>query len=432
MRQKSRDIYEASLAVIPGGVNSPVRAFKGLNMTPLVAVKGQGDLIWDADDHEYIDYCGSWGAAILGHSPASVTESAIAQLMQGSSFGIMTPYEKALASKIITHYPSVEKIRFTNSGTESTMSVIRLARGYTERPYIVKFNGNYHGHVDALLVHAGSGVTNLTPTSSSKGILEDTIKYTLSLPFNDVTICRELLQTKGQEIAAVILEPVAGNMGVVPATQEFLDMLSEETRKQGTLLIFDEVITGFRVGLKGAQGMYGIKPDLTCFGKVMSGGFPCAAFGGRAEIMDHLAPLGSVYQAGTLSGNPVAMCAGYATLLALESPGFYEGLEQKANTITIPVRAFLKDHNINACIQQVGSCFTLFFGCKQVRSKEDLATLDEQLFKRLFVYLFEQGIYFSPSPYEACFVSSAHTQAHLEKTSDALLTFLDTLNSDQV
>lgn len=424
MRQKSQQIYEASCAVIPGGVNSPVRAFKGLDMTPLVAVAGKGDRIWDADGHSYIDYCCSWGALILGHAPPKVVEAAFQQMMQGSTFGIMTPYEEALASRIIQHYPSVEKIRFTNSGTESTMSALRLARGYTDRSYIVKFNGNYHGHVDHLLVQAGSGVTNLTPTSSSKGILESAIHYTFSLPYNQIEISRKFLQERGHEIAAVIIEPIAGNMGVIPADPAFLKMLREETEKQGIVLIVDEVITGFRAGLRGAQELYNISPDITCFGKIIGGGFPCAAFGGCQEIMNHLAPLGAVYHGGTLSGNPVAMCAGLKTLEEVEQPGFYESLLEKTNSLTEPVRAIIQDRNLNVCLNQVGSVFTLFFGCRKATCREDLATLDEGLYKHLFTYLFERGVYFPPSPYEACFVSSAHTQVHLDYTREVLLNFL--------
>ncbi|MES2344770.1 MAG: glutamate-1-semialdehyde 2,1-aminomutase [Chlamydiota bacterium] len=425
MREKSREVYEASLGVIPGGVNSPVRAFKGLDMTPLVAVSGNGDTLLDADGHRYVDFCCSWGALILGHAHPKVVAAVCRQMEKSSSFGIITPYEEELASRIIKHYPSVEKIRFTSSGTEATMSALRLARGYTGRPYIVKFNGNYHGHVDSLLVQAGSGVTHLTPTSSSKGILNDTIQYTISLPYNDCAACKAVFEEKGDEIAAVIFEPIAGNMGLVPATQEFHDMLREETRKRGIVLIFDEVITGFRAALDGAQGIYGIDPDLTCFGKVIGGGFPCAAFGGKKEIMDHLAPLGRVYHGGTLSGNPVAMCAGLATLEEIEKEGFYAELERKADVITKPIQEMIAAKGLNACIQQVGSGFTLFLGCQKVTCSEDLKTLDEGSFKCLFVDLFHQGIYIPPSPYETWFVSSAHQESNLEKTRDAILSFLD-------
>lgn len=423
-RPKSLEIFKESLSVIPGGVNSPVRAFPGLDMTPLVVASGRGDTIRDVDGHSYIDYCCSWGALILGHAYPAVVDAACKQIAQSSSFGIITPYEEKLASSIIKHYPSVEKIRFTNSGTESTMSALRLARGYTNRPYIIKFNGNYHGHVDDLLVQAGSGVTNLTPASSSKGILDQAIQYTLSLPYNDIEGCRNVLRQRGHEIAAVLIEPVAGNMGIVPASKEFLAMLRKETKELGILLIFDEVITGFRVGLKGAQGHYQIDPDLTCFGKIIGGGFPCAAFGGKQRIMDHLAPLGCVYHAGTLSGNPVAMCAGLATLKELEKPNFYEELKRKTDLLTKPIVQAIEEYQIDASLQQIGSTFTIFFGCKKVQSSEDLKTIDLEKFKRFFVFLFDQGIYIPPSPYEAWFTSSEHTDEHLKKTKEAILSFL--------
>lgn len=423
-RPKSLEIFKESLSVIPGGVNSPVRAFPGLDMTPLVVASGRGDTIRDVDGHSYIDYCCSWGALILGHAYPAVVDAACKQIAQSSSFGIITPYEEKLASSIIKHYPSVEKIRFTNSGTESTMSALRLARGYTNRPYIIKFNGNYHGHVDDLLVQAGSGVTNLTPASSSKGILDQAIQYTLSLPYNDIEGCRNVLRQRGHEIAAVLIEPVAGNMGIVPASKEFLTMLRKETKELGILLIFDEVITGFRVGLKGAQGHYQIDPDLTCFGKIIGGGFPCAAFGGKQRIMDHLAPLGCVYHAGTLSGNPVAMCAGLATLKELEKPNFYEELKRKTDLLTKPIVQAIEEYQIDASLQQIGSTFTIFFGCKKVQSSEDLKTIDLEKFKRFFVFLFDQGIYIPPSPYEAWFTSSEHTDEHLKKTKEAILSFL--------
>lgn len=422
-RVRSKQIYDASCALIPGGVNSPVRAFPGLEMTPLVVDYGAGDTIWDVDGKSYIDFCGSWGALILGHAPPKVAKVAAEQIHRGSSFGIMTEIEQKLAAKLIEHVPSLERVRFVSSGTEATMSAIRLARGYTERPFIVKFNGNYHGHVDSLLIAAGSGTLHMNEEASSKGVPKETIRHTVSLPFNDVDGVRAFLRS-GKEIAAVLIEPIAGNMGLVPASREFLEMLREETRKISALLIFDEVISGFRVGLQGAQGLYGITPDLSCFGKVVGGGFPVAAFGGRKEIMNHLAPLGQVYQAGTLSGNPVAMCAGLQTLLEIEKPGFYEDLQNKTDRLTKPIQEELKKSNFPALLQQVGSMFTLFFGVTKVSSKEDLQKMDQTLYKRFFVHLFEKGIYFPPSPYETCFVSQAHTEENLEKTKEAVLEFI--------
>jgi glutamate-1-semialdehyde 2,1-aminomutase len=422
-RKNSRLVYEESCCLIPGGVNSPVRSFASLDLTPLIVERGRGDTIWDIDGHSYVDYCCSWGALILGHAFPSVIEKAINQVALGSSFGIATRLEKEIAARLVNHLPALEKVRFVSSGTEAAMSVLRLARGYTGRSKILKFNGNYHGHVDALLIQAGSGVSYVNPQASSKGIPEEVVRHTISLPFNDVEGVREFLRSV-EDLAAVIIEPVAGNMGVVPATMEFLQMLREETRKKEVLLIFDEVITGFRVGLKSAQGFYGIAPDLACFGKIIGGGFPAAAFGGRKEIMDHLAPLGEVYQAGTLSGNPVAMAAGLQTLIEIDSEDFYRELEEKTNVITVPVKEALMKKGWKACVNQQGSMFTIFFGVDQVSCKEDLIALDHETFRQFFIYLFERGIYISPSPYEACFVSKAHSFENLFKTRDAILDFV--------
>lgn len=419
VREKSRQIYEDSCAVIPAGVNSPVRSFPGLSLAPLIADSGKNDTIWDADGNSYIDYCGSWGSLILGHAHDAVVAAACQQVKRGSSFGMATEIELKLARCIVDNVPSVEKIRFVSSGTEASMSAIRLARGFTNRSLIVKFNGNYHGHVDSLLIKAGSGVAHLNTEASSKGVPPEMVKNTVSLPFNDTPQVRAFLQSHA--VAAVIIEPIAGNIGVVPATPEFLFMLREETLKSGAILIFDEVITGFRVGLQGAQGYYGIIPDLTCFGKIIGGGFPAAAFGGRAEIMDHLAPLGQVYQAGTLSGNPVAMHAGYAALAEVQKPGFYAQLESKTKFLTEPIKQALKG---KGCLQEIGSMFSLFFGIEKASSSEDLEKMDKEQFKRLFLFLFERGIYIPPSPYETWFVSEAHTLENLARTRDAILEFL--------
>ncbi len=405
LREKSFAIFEASKKKIPGGVNSPVRSFPGLSMTPLIATRGEGPYVWDPDGHKYIDYCGSWGSLILGHAHPSVVHAAIEQLKKGSSFGIATPYEIELASKICCHMPSIEKIRFVSSGTEATMSALRVARGVTSKPTIIKFIGHYHGHADGLLVQEGSGVIQVSPEASSKGIPTDFIKHTLCLPFNDLETCREVLRTR-DDIASVILEPIAANMGVVPAASDFMEMLREETARKGVILIFDEVITGFRVGLSGAQGLYKITPDLTCLGKIIGGGFPAAAFGGRADLMDHLAPLGQVYQAGTLSGNPVAMCAGLATLIALEEPGFYESLEASTTRLVDALRK-----KVPGYVTQVGSMFTPFF-------------TQRELYVELFKHLFSKQIYFAPSAYEANFVSSAHHKADIDQTIDAIQDFL--------
>lgn len=424
-RPLSRALYTESCALMPGGVNSPVRAFKGMLSHPLMVKEGKGALIWDLDGHEYIDFCQSWGSLILGHSQDFVMKKIAEQLQRGTSFGIATPYEKELAAKIIRHLPSMEKLRFVSSGTEAAMSAVRLARGFTGKPLLVKFNGHFHGASDSLLVQAGSGV-NYLPGASSRGIPEALARLTASLPFNDVEVCRAFLNSR-DDIAAVIVEPIAGNIGVIPAKFEFLQMLREETVKKGIILIFDEVITGFRVGLYGAQGLYQIKPDLTCLGKIIGGGLPAAAFGGKQEIMDHLAPLGSVYQSGTLSGNPLAMCAGLATLCLLEQEGFYSKLEQTLTDFLAPIRAFIKEKKLPIAIQSAGSMFTFFFGVRRVESKEDLLALDEEQFKHFFSYLFNRGVYLAPSAYEAHFISSAHTKAQLEEVQELILSYLQVL-----
>jgi len=423
-REKSKEIYEKLCKVIPGGVNSPVRAGIGNGFTPLVADFALEDQVVDADGRKYIDYCGSWGALIHGAAHPEILAAAKMRMEKGTSFGITTAIEEKIASKIVSLVPSVEKIRFVSTGTEATMSAIRLARGFTGRQIIIKFSGNYHGHADFFLVKAGSGVSSL-PQSSSSGIPEECVKHTLCLPFNDVKSCLAVFNNLcfAQKIAAVILEPIAGNMGVVPASTEFIQMLREETKKQGALLIFDEVMTGFRVALGGAQSLYQVTPDLTCFAKIIGGGFPAAAFGGKREIMDCLAPLGSVYQAGTLSGNPVAMEAGLKTLTLLEVPGFYEELKRKTDLITEPVNQFLKERNIAACIQQSGSMFTLFFGLKEVRNAEEASLYDKAAFTRFFKYMFDNGVYIPPLQMEAWFVSNAHTDEHLIKTRDLIINY---------
>ena len=399
MRLLSDKVYADSCACIPGGVNSPVRSFPGHQMTPLIAERGSGDLVFDVDGKSYIDFCCSWGALILGHAHPRVVSAACQQVALGSTFGMATPYELKLAQKIIQHLPSIEKIRFVSSGTEACMSAVRLARGFTGKKKVVKFNGNFHGHSDGFLIRAGSGVHDL-PNASSGGVLPEYVQHTISVPYNDLETTRAVLRAY-DDIAAVILEPVAGNMGVVIPSKSFIEMLREETAKKNIILIFDEVITGFRVGLHGAQKYFGITPDLTCLAKIIGGGFPAAAFGGRREIMDHLAPLGTVYQAGTLSGNPVAMVAGLATLQEVEKPGFYEDLESKTNRFLEPLRPLCDVH-------QIGSMFTLFLPD----------------YKTFFRKLFAQGIYFPPLQQEACFISSAHTDDHLDQAQKVIISCL--------
>lgn len=424
-RVKSETLYKKLEKVIPGGVNSPVRAGKGMEMVPIVADYAFEDMIVDVDGNHYIDYCGSWGALIHGACHPEILSAAKKRMDKGTTFGMTTGIEEQIAAKIVNLIPSIEKIRFVSTGTEATMSAIRLARGFTGRPLIIKFSGNYHGHADFFLVKAGSGVSCL-PSSTSSGIPDDLVKATICLPYNNIESCLALFNDPAyqKKIAAVILEPIAGNMGVVPASQEFITMLREETEKHGALLIFDEVMTGFRVALKGAMSLYNVTPDLTCFAKVIGGGFPAAAFGGRADIMDYLAPLGPVYQAGTLSGNPVAMEAGLKAIELLEREGFYEELQRKTDIITQPVKNYLQQHQLNACIQQSGSMFTLFFGLKEVKNGEEAKELDQETFKRYFKFMFENGVYMPPLQMEACFVSNAHREEHLEKTRDLILAFL--------
>ncbi len=421
-RQMSEKIFSESCACIPGGVSSPVRAFREMSMTPLIVEEGRGDCIRDVDGHEYIDFCMSWGALILGHAHPDIVASAQTQMAKGSSFGIATALENIFARKILSHFPSMEKLRFVSSGTEATMTAIRVARGYTGKPVIIKFNGNYHGHSDSLLVRAGSGVSYL-PEASSLGIPSEMVQNTISLPYNDVDAIRRVFSTR-TDIAGVILEPVAANMGLVPASKEFLEVLREETAKADTLLIFDEVISGFRIGLSGAQGHYGIIPDMTCLGKILGGGFPAAALGAKAAIMDVLAPIGAVYQAGTLSGNPVAMQAGLSVLSHLEQDGFYTALQKKADRLLNPIEEWIHQHRPNVCLHRLGSMFTLFFGVNKVEKREDLFAADLAAFQRFFHSLFHQGIYLSPSQFEAHFLSSAHTEEHIDKTREAILAFL--------
>jgi glutamate-1-semialdehyde 2,1-aminomutase len=424
-REKSRDVFEKSCHLIPGGVNSPIRAFQELNMTPIVVEKGSGEYIFDVDGNKWIDFCMSWGPLPLGHAHPKIVEAVCNQMSLGSSFGTATPFELELAELITKNVPSIEKVRFVSSGTEATMSAIRLARAASNKPAFIKFNGCYHGHSDALLVKAGSGVNSL-PNSSSLGVTPESVIHTICLPYNDVEAVKELFKARN-DIGCVIVEPIAGNMGLVPATQEFLEVLREETEKAGAILIFDEVISGFRVGLGGAQEFYGITPDLTCLGKIIGGGLPAAAFGGKASIMDLLAPLGHVYQAGTLSGNPLAMKAGIATIKELQRPSFYQDLQKSADFLLDPIEEFLEKRNLKVCLKRQGSLFTFFFGIRDVSSKEDLSNLDHEIFERFFNHLFSQGIYFSPSAWEACFLSSSHTKESLLYTQNAILSFLKEL-----
>ncbi|MBA3238722.1 MAG: glutamate-1-semialdehyde 2,1-aminomutase [Parachlamydiaceae bacterium] len=427
-RINSQKIYDKLCQVIPGGVNSPVRSCKGVEQLPMVVERGFQDLIYDADGHSYIDFCGSWGALIHGHAHPAILAAATAKMALGTSFGITTEIEEQIANKVVGLIDSVDKIRFVSSGTEATMSAVRLARGYTARDMIVKFDGNFHGHADFFLVRAGSGVLELNQTASSAGIPDTLVQETISLPYNNEEVCKAFLldPMNRNKIAAVILEPVAANMGVVPATDSFIKMLRSVTEEIGALLIFDEVITGFRVALGGAQAMYGVKPDLTCFGKIIGGGFPAAAFGGRKDIMDCLAPLGSVYQAGTLSGNPVAMAAGLEALTLLQQDNFYENLERKTKILTGPIQDYLEAHpNLQVCLQERGSMFTLFFGMRKVLNVAEAQQSDAKLYGKFFRYLFDNGVYIAPLQWESWFVSNVHTEENLLKTRNLVLTFLE-------
>ena len=428
-RPKSESIYIRSCEKIPGGVNSPVRACKGLLDVPMIVESGKGPFIRDVDGREYVDYCMSWGALILGHAHPKVVEAACQRMRLGSSFGIATEGEMELAEMISNLVPTVEKIRFVSSGSEATMTAIRLSRGFTGRLKIAKFSGHYHGHVDPLLIQAGSGVVQINPVATSKGIPLSTIADTLCFSYNDFHSVRSFFQTdpRAKELAAVILEPITGNMGVSLPELGFLEMLREETKKIGALLIFDEVITGFRVGLQGAQGLFGIAPDLTCFGKVIGGGFPIAGIGGKREILDCLAPLGQVYQGGTLSGNPVAVSAGLAALSEIQAPGFYEALEKKALRLTEPILEAIARKDLPVVLNRAGSMFSLFLGLRKMKSKEDLKNLDEKLFSRFFRFLFEKGVYIPPSSHEAWFISSAHTDETLDSTAEKIIACLEQL-----
>ncbi len=421
------NLFKRAQRVIPGGVNSPVRAFKGVGGDPVFFSRAEGALLYAADGKHYIDYVGSWGPMILGHAHPEVIRQVIQAAANGLSFGAPTEVEIEMAELICKLIPTIEKVRMVNSGTEAAMSAIRLARGYTGRDTIVKFEGCYHGHADSLLVKAGSGALTLgVPTSP--GVPADFAKHTLTLSYNDPEQLRQLFAQLGNQIACVIVEPVAGNMNCVPATQEFLDCMQQLCRDHGSLLIFDEVMTGFRVALGGAQSIYGIKPDLTILGKIIGGGMPVGAFGGRADIMNHLAPDGPVYQAGTLSGNPVAMAAGIATLTEVCKPGFYAALEKSTRQLMTGLTRAANDTAIPFTTNQVGGMFGLFFsGQKTISRFDQVMSCNQPRFKQFFHAMLAKGIYLAPSAFEAGFVSSAHTDEHIQATIDAASEVFSTL-----
>ncbi|HUJ32569.1 MAG TPA: glutamate-1-semialdehyde 2,1-aminomutase [Candidatus Acidoferrum sp.] len=414
-RPRSAQLFARAQQILVGGVDSPVRAFRAVGGTPLVIDHAQGSRLWDIDGREYVDYVCSWGALILGHAHPDVVAAVADQASRGTSYGMTSPLEVELAEQIARALPSIERIRFVSSGTEATMSAIRAARGFTKRDLILKFEGGYHGHSDSFLVEAGSGLATLG-ISSSPGVPDAFAKLTLNAPYNDLAAVEKLFREHGGKIAAVIVEPVAANMGVAPPAAGFLEGLREITRRDGALLIFDEVITGFRVAYGGAQRLFGIAPDMTTLGKIIGGGLPVAAYGGRGEIMEMVAPLGPVYQAGTLSGNPLAMRAGLATLPKLEAPGFYEELNKKTQRLADGLRSALSDSGIPGCVNVAGSLLTLFFTTEPVSDYAGAKKSNTARFGAFFREMLERGIFLPPSQFEAFFVSAAHTDGDIDRT----------------
>jgi glutamate-1-semialdehyde 2,1-aminomutase len=419
MRIKSKEYFKRALKSIPGGVNSPVRACKAVKADPIFFERGEGAYLIDVDGNRYIDYVCSWGPLILGHAHPEVIGSIYFASKKGTSFGAPTWQEVELAELIKNSIPSIEKIRLVNSGTEATMSAIRLARAYTGRKKIIKFEGCYHGHVDSLLVKAGSGLATFG-IPATPGVPEELTSHTLNLPFNDFSAVEKAFLEYGKEIAAVIVEPIPGNMGVVLPENGFLEFLREITQKYKALLIFDEVITGFRIGPSGAQGKYGINPDLTCLGKIIGGGLPVGAYGGKEEIMNLVSPEGPVYQAGTLSGNPIAVAAGIATLKELLKPGTYERLEYISEKLEKGIREVLKELKLPYQINRAGSMLTLFFTKKEVKDFQSALTSDIEKFAIFWQKMLEEGIYLPPSQFEAWFVSLSHGEKEIEKTISAI------------
>lgn len=403
--------------VIPGGVNSPVRACKSVGCDPLFIQKALGDTVIDVDGNKYIDFVGSWGPMILGHAHPSVVEAIQKTAADGTSFGAPSPLEVELAAMVCDAVPSIQKIRFVNSGTEATMSAIRLARGFTGRKMIVKFDGCYHGHADSFLVKAGSGVITLG-IPGSPGVPDDIVKNTLSIPYNNLQALEHTLRDLSFDIACVIVEPVAGNMGVVVPDREFLVKLRALTQELGIVLIFDEVITGFRLSLGGAQERFGIMPDLTCLGKIIGGGLPVGAYGGAASIMDMIAPDGPVYQAGTLSGNPLAMAAGIAMLKVVKEPGFYAELEEKSEWFGREMESIVSRSPVPATLNRIGSMMTCFFTPGPVTDFESAMKANAAMYGQHYRYMLAQGFWLAPSQFEAAFVSAAHTRNHLEMALD--------------
>ncbi|QSI76790.1 glutamate-1-semialdehyde 2,1-aminomutase [Niveibacterium microcysteis] len=415
MTDRNQELFDRAQRSIPGGVNSPVRAFRNVGGTPRFFARAQGSRLWDANGKEYIDYVGSWGPAILGHAHPDVIRAVQEKAALGLSFGAPTEIEVEMAETLCRLVPNLDMVRLVSSGTEATMSAIRLARGFTGRDAIVKFEGCYHGHADSLLVKAGSGLLTFGNPSSG-GVPADFAKHTIVLPYNDVAALEEVFASRGGEIATVILEPVVGNMNLVMPSRAFLDALRALCTKHGSILIFDEVMTGFRVGPKGAQGLFGIDADLVTLGKVIGGGMPVGAFGGRREIMEKISPLGAVYQAGTLSGSPVAVAAGLETLRLISAPGFYENLAARTKQLTDGLAAAAKQHGVAFCAQAVGGMFGLYFTDARPSTYDQVMACDKARFNRFFHGMLDAGHYFAPASFEAGFVSAAHTEADVAAT----------------
>ena len=416
----SEALFERASRYIPGGVNSPVRAFRAVGLTPLYIDHGRGAHVFDADGNEYIDYISSWGPLLLGHAFPPIQEAIRQELEKGTSYGACNAREVEMAELICTKFfPSVERVRMVNSGTEATMSAVRLARGYTGRDKIIKFEGCYHGHADTFLISAGSGLATFGQ-SSSAGVIEHIIEDTLVATYNDIESVRRLLEEYRGQVAAVILEPIMGNMGLIPPAPSFLEELRRLTELEDVLLIFDEVISGFRAARGGAQELYGVRPDLTCLGKIIGGGLPVGAFGGRADIMERLAPLGDVYQAGTLSGNPLALAAGITMLQTLAEPDFYTRLEEKGQAFEATIRPILDRYADRLSYNRIGSLSTIFFRPGGVSSNAEAKEADTATYARYFRGMIERGIYLPPSQFECIFLSMAHTQEDFDRTASAM------------
>ncbi|MBS0345795.1 MAG: glutamate-1-semialdehyde 2,1-aminomutase [Proteobacteria bacterium] len=415
MSSRNEELFARAQRTIPGGVNSPVRAFRSVGGTPRFLKKALGARVWDADGKEYLDYVGSWGPAILGHADPVVVEAVRAAALEGLSFGAPTEREIDMAERLCELLPSLEMVRLVSSGTEATMSAIRLARGFTGRDEIIKFEGCYHGHADSLLVKAGSGLLTFGNPSSA-GVPDDFAKHTIVLDYNNPAELEETFKARGGDIACVIIEPIAGNMNLVKPSAEYMHLLRRLCTEHGTVLIFDEVMTGFRVGSRGVQGLFGITPDLTTLGKVIGGGMPVGAFGGRRDIMEKIAPLGGVYQAGTLSGSPVAVAAGLASLEQIAKPGFYEVLTARTERLVAGLNAAAAKHGVTFIADSVGGMFGLYFAKAVPQSYADVMVSDRERFNRFFHAMLDAGHYFAPSAFEAGFVSAAHSEADIDST----------------